>query len=122
MHRGAWGRKGRIAIQVYGSEGSLLYDQERMNELEFFDARDDADRQGFRTILTGPAHEPYQRFIPAPGHGLGFNDLKVIEANEVLKAIAGEPARLIDFSAGIQIERCVDAMARSHRDNDWVSV
>ena len=60
-----------------------------------------AAEQGFRTILTGTAHPPYDSFIPAPGHGLGFNDLKVIEAREILRAIAGEPAHLIDFEAGL---------------------
>ena len=40
----------------------------------------------------GPAHPPYERFIPAPGHQLGFNELKVIEAHELLNRIAGQPA------------------------------
>ena len=122
LHRGAWGRKGRIALQVFGDRGALLYDQERMNEVQFFDARDAVDRQGFRTVLTAPAHAPYGSFVPAPGHGLGFNDLKVIEANEILKALRGEPARLVDFETGLAIERAVDAMARSHRARAWVEV
>jgi predicted dehydrogenase len=73
-------------------------------------------------VLTAPAHAPYDRFIPAPGHGLGFNDLKIIEAHELLRAIAGEKARVIDFAAGLQIERVVHAMAKSHADGGWVSV
>ena len=86
LNRSAWGRKGRIALQVFGSEGTIAYDQERMNELQIFEARGAASGQGFRTILTGGVHPPYDRFVAAPGHGLGFNDLKVIEAREVLKA------------------------------------
>ena len=121
LHRGAWGRKGRIAVQIFGSRGALAYEQERMNELQFFDASEPKDRQGFRTILTGPAHEPYGLFVPAPGHGLGFNDLKVIEAHELLTAIAGRKARLIDFAEGLRIERIVDAMARSNRTGAWAT-
>ena len=34
----------------------------------------------------GPAHSPYGTFCPAPGHHLGFNDLKVIEVAELLAA------------------------------------
>ena len=34
----------------------------------------------------GPAHSPYGAFCPAPGHHLGFNDLKVIEVAELLAA------------------------------------
>lgn len=122
VNRTAWGRKGRIAIQIFGSEGSLLFDQERMNELQLFRARGPVAEQGFRTILTGTSHPPYDRFIPAPGHGLGFNDLKVIEARELMRRIAGEPATLIEFEAGLHIERAVHAMARSHATRGWVEV
>lgn len=122
LNRSAWGRKGRIAVQIFGSKGSVLYDQERMNELQVYSADDANSVQGYRTILAGPQHKPYDRFIPAPGHGLGFNDLKIIECHEFLKAIAGEPARIIDFETGLAIERVVHAMARSHEKQAWVEV
>jgi predicted dehydrogenase len=122
LNRAAWGRKGRIAVQVFGDAGSALFDQERLNEVQYFDARDPADRQGFRTILAGPAHPPFGNFVPAPGHGLGFNDLKVIEAREVLRAVAGEEARVIDFDAGLAIERYVAALAQSHASASWVAI
>jgi predicted dehydrogenase len=122
LNRSAWGRKGRIFLQIFGTEGSILYDQERMNELQLYSAGAPADAQGFRTILAGPAHPPYDKFVPAPGHGLGFNDLKVIECREILRAIAGQPARLIDFEAGLRIERAVHAAARAHRTGSWVDV
>ncbi|MDR3474983.1 MAG: Gfo/Idh/MocA family oxidoreductase [Devosia sp.] len=122
LDRSAWGRKGRIALQIFGSKGTLVYDQERFNELQLYATSDRPAEQGFRTILAGPAHAPYERFIPAPGHGLGFNDLKVIEAHELLKAIRGEPADRIDFASGLEIERTVHAMARSHQERRWVDV
>ncbi|GGD11661.1 Gfo/Idh/MocA family protein [Aureimonas glaciei] len=122
LNRAAWGRKGRIAVQVFGDAGAASFDQERLNDVQFFDARDPPDRQGFRTILAGPAHAPFGKFVPAPGHGLGFNDLKVIEARELLHAVAGEPARVIDFDAGLAIERGVAALARSHASAAWVVI
>jgi predicted dehydrogenase len=122
VNRSAWGRKGRIAVQIFGSRGTIAYDQERMNELQLFTAEGPAELQGFRTILAAPCHPPYDRFIPAPGHGLGFNDLKTIECRELMRRIAGEPSHLIDFEDGIRIERVVDAMARSAREGRWVEV
>jgi predicted dehydrogenase len=122
LNRSAWGRKGRIALQIYGSKGSIVFDQERMNELQLYVASDRPTEQGFRTILAAPQHEPYDRFIPAPGHGLGFNDLKIIECHELLRAIAGVPARVIDFDRGLDIERAVHAMAQSHREQRWVDL
>lgn len=121
VNRAAWGRKGRIAIQIFGSRGSMLYDQERLNEFELYQA-DGGAQAGYRRILSGPAHPPYGQFVPAPGHGLGFNDLKVIECHEVIHAISGRKAHLIDFDQGLQIERAVHAMARSARDGGWVAV
>ena len=69
--------------------------------------------QGFKQVLMGPAHPPYERFIVAPGHQMGFNDLKIIEAHELLNRILGRPALTLDFDAGLAIERTVHAIARS---------
>lgn len=122
LNRSAWGRKGRIAVQIFGSKGAIVYDQEYMNEVRLYTADGSKETQGFRTILTGPQHPPYAKFIPAPGHGLGFNDLKIIECRELMRRIAGEKAHLIEFEDGIHIERTVDAMARSAHKGCWVEV
>jgi predicted dehydrogenase len=122
LNRSAWGRKGRIAMQIFGSRGTIAYDQERMNEFALYTVDDRATEQGFRTILTGPKHTPYEKFIPAPGHGLGFNELKIIECHELLRAIGGHPARVVDFAKGLEIERAVHAMAESHVAGEWVEV
>jgi predicted dehydrogenase len=122
LDRSAWGRKGRIAMQIMGSRGTVVYDQERFNEFQLYTTGDRPTEQGFRTVLTAPNHPPYDRFIPAPGHGLGFNELKIIECHELLNAIAGKPAQLIGFAEGLGIERTVHAMARSHHERKWVEV
>jgi predicted dehydrogenase len=122
LNRSAWGRKGRIALQIFGSKGTIAYDQERMNEFELFTTDGRGSEQGFRKVLTAPVHAPYDRFIPAPGHGLGFNELKIIECRELLRAIGGDKARVIDFSRGLEIERAVHAMAQSFREGRWVAV
>jgi predicted dehydrogenase len=122
LDRSAWGRKGRIAMQIFGAKGTIAYDQERMNEYQLYLAEGRGTEQGFRTVLTAPIHPPYERFVPAPGHGLGFNEIKIIECHELLKAIRGEPAQIIDFAKGLEIERTVHAMAQSHRERKWIDV
>ncbi len=122
LSRTAWGRKGRIALQIFGTKGTIVFDQERFNELQLYTADGDPATRGFRTILAAPAHPPYDRFIPAPGHGLGFNDLKIIECHELLQRIAGKPARLIDFEAGLGVERTIWAMNDSSVRGAWVAV
>lgn len=123
VNRSAWGRKGRIALQIFGSAGSILYDQERLNEFQLYSTAGRATEQGFRTVLAAPGHPPYDRFIPAPGHGLGFNELKIIECRELIRRIRGEKDTVgIDFDEGVAIERAVHAMARSFDEGRWVDV
>lgn len=122
LSRTAWGRKGRIALQIFGARGSILYDQERLNEFQLYLTSDKPAEQGFRTVLTALHHQPYDRFIPAPGHGLGFNDLKTIECRQLIGRIRGEDSIAIDFDQGVRIERTVDAMARSFHESRWVEI
>ena len=93
-----------------------------MNEFQLYVTSDRPTEQGFRTVLTAPSHKPYERFIPAPGHSLGFNDLKVIECRQVIGRMRGEDGLAITFDDGIAIERTVDAAARSFREGKWVRV
>ena len=100
----------------------LVFEQERMNELRLFVNEGPVATQGFRTILTGPAHPPYAAFVPAPGHQLGFNDLKVIEAAAFLRAIAAGERPYPDFGHALEFERVIHAVARSARDGARVAV
>ena len=113
------GPQGRIAVQIIGAKGAILYDQERFNEFQLYLTEDRATEQGFRTILSSPQHAPYGRFVPVPGHGLGFNDLKAIECRELVRLLQGEPAVAITFEDGIKIERTVAAMAKSFETGRW---
>jgi predicted dehydrogenase len=98
--RVAHGRKNGIKIEVHGSKGTMVFDQERMNELQLFLAGERTETAGFRTILAGPQHPPYGLFCLAPGHCLGFNDLKVIEVAHLLKAIMGQEKPFLTFEDG----------------------
>jgi predicted dehydrogenase len=120
--RVAHGRKNGLRIEVHGSTGMIVFDQERLNELQLFIADGEPATRGFRTLLTGPLHPPYGTLCPAPGHGLGFNDLKVIEVAEFLGAIATGAANAFDFAEGLEVERVIDAVARSANERRWIEV
>lgn len=116
----AHGRKNGLRVEVHGSQGMLWLDNERMNELNLYVADGPPASRGFRRILSGPLHGDYARLCPAPGHGLGFNELKVIELAELLKAIRGQPSRSVDFAEGLRIERVIHAFAASASSGAWV--
>jgi predicted dehydrogenase len=122
MSRAAWGRKSRLGFEVHGTEGMIVFDQERMNELHLYQNRGPLAEQGFKTILTGPAHPPFGAFCPAPGHQLGFNDMKVIECAALLGAIAGGPKAFPDFSDALVFERVIHAIAQSAREERRVNL
>ncbi len=66
------GRKNYHYFEIYGDKGSLLFDLEKMNELQFFSTNDPEHAQGFRTILaTEPCHKYISNWWP-PGHTIGF--------------------------------------------------
>ncbi|POF28537.1 Gfo/Idh/MocA family protein [Roseibium marinum] len=111
--RSAWGRKSYIAFEVHGTEGMITFDQERMNELRLYQNRGPMAEQGFKTLLSGPEHPPYGHFVPAPGHQLGFNDLKVIEVHEFLRAICEDRPAVPSFREALHFEAVIHAIAEA---------
>ena len=118
----ATGRKMQHDFEVYGSNGALVFTQERFNELRYYDAADREGRQGFRTIMAGPEHPPYGQICVAPGHQIGFNDLKAIEVAGFLTCIAGDGPEPFGFAAGHRIQALVDRAHASARQNSWQAV
>lgn len=108
--RVARGRKCRLQWEVHGSEGTIVFDQENMNELWLHRVGE----AGFTRHLTGPGQPDFAAFCPAPGHNFGFNEQKVVEARDLLSAIAGGSACGPDFTQGLEIEKIIHAMATSH--------
>jgi predicted dehydrogenase len=115
----ATGRKMQHDFEVYGSRGALAFSQERFNELHFFSTADARGRQGFRRIEAGPDHAPYGLFCVAPGHQLGFNDLKAIEVAGYLDAVTGRRPEPFNFRAGLRIQTLVETIQESSRAGAW---
>ena len=68
-NRSAWGRKGRIALQIFGSKGAILFDQERMNEYQLYVEEGGPAERGFRTVLTAPRINPMTASSPLRATG-----------------------------------------------------
>ena len=118
----ATGRKMQLGFELTGSKGSLAFTQERLNELLFYSAAGPARQAGFTRIESGPAHPPYGQFCVAPGHQLGFNDLKTIEMAEFLSAIAGGERHGPDFREAWEIQKVIDAAIESSNAKSWRTI
>lgn len=109
-----------LSWEVTGTKGALAFSQERMNELLIWSGV--RGRSGYSRIEAGPSHPPYGQFCPAPGHHLGFNDLKVIEVAELLAAHAGKAPCRPDFREAYEVQRTVEAMQASHSSRQWMKL
>lgn len=120
--RSAWGRKNKLEWEVHGTKGMLAFSQERMNELQIYVNEGPVGRQGFSTILTGPEHPPYAAFCPAPGHQLGFGDLKTIEVATFLRAIAAGEEAHPNFTDALAFEAVIHAIDQSAREERRITL
>jgi predicted dehydrogenase len=121
--RYATGRKNGLRLELNGSAGSLAFDLERLNELEFFDAGGDSADSGFRRILVTEGSHPYLSGWWPPGHTLGWEHTFTHQARDLLTAIADGAQPLPSFGDGLAVQRVLDAVARSAASgNSWESV
>ena len=121
--RFATGRKNALRIEIDGSRGSLAFDFERLNELEFADATLPPVEAGFRRILvTEPGH-PYAGAWWPPGHGLGYEQLFVHQAKDFAEGIVRENTLSPSFADGLRVQRVLDAIERSAESGSrWTGV
>jgi predicted dehydrogenase len=120
--RFAPGRRNYNAFEIYGSKGSIAFNQERMNELQFYSAEDPAGAQGFRDILvTEPGH-PYLNAWWPPGHIIGYEDTFVNAMADFLKAIGAGTKIEPNFVDGVKEMEILDAALESARIGRTVEV
>jgi predicted dehydrogenase len=121
--RYATGRKNGLRVELNGSTGSLAFDLERLNELEFFSVADEDGAGGFRRVLVTEASHPYLSAWWPPGHVLGWEHTFVNQAADLLTAIADGTQPVPSFGDGLAVQRVLDAVARSAASgNSWQRV
>lgn len=115
------GYKNHLSFEIGGTEGTLSFDQERLNELRLYRAGVPG-RDGFQRILAGPAQPGYASFCPAPGHQLGYNELKTLEVFELIQALGGQGSNGTDFAEAMEVERLATAIRIAAKEMRWVNV
>lgn len=118
----AAGRKNYLAYEIQGTEGTVHYSLERMNEVNVYFTSDSSADRGFRTVFLGPEHKGYGAFYPAAGIAIGYNDMKVLEAHELLSAVSKDTSYICDFEFGAQIDKTVCAILESAAKQNWIRV
>lgn len=110
-----------LTVEVNGSDGTLVFDYSRLNELRFGTGADDRSLYGLRTIRVEDASHPSARRWWAQGQGIGFGATFVNQAGELLEAWPDGPWQP-DFGVGLRVQQVCDAIDRSAAIRRWCQV
>lgn len=116
------GRKLGLTYEIQGTKGSLFYTQERMNEINLYRHTDPDREKGYKTVYIGPEHPGYKAFFGLAGIGLGYNDQKIIEAHDLITAVALNRPAQPDVRFAYQVNKVIDAADLSCQEHRWVQV
>ena len=111
----------RYGIEIYGTEGSVSWDFERLNELKVFSGRG-ASELGYVTVNANPTYGDFARFQPGAGCSMGFDDLKTIEAKKFLAAVAGIAYDNSTIADAVASAAFVTAAEDSAASGQWVAL
>jgi len=120
--RFAAGRKNFLRLEIFGSEGSLVFNLERLNELGFYSRSDEGSEQGFRNILVTESVHPFIGAWWPPGHIIGWEHTFIHEVADLLKAIAAGENVKADFYDGMRCQQVLDAVCQSAESGRWVTI
>lgn len=113
VSRMALGRKNSLQIEVFGDLGSLSFDLENLNELQFFDGTLPVRRQGFTRILATEPEHPYLSSWWPQGHVLGWEHSFVHEVADFLACIRYGRTPSPSFEDGLAVQRVLAAVEES---------
>ncbi|MEU4679823.1 Gfo/Idh/MocA family oxidoreductase [Micromonospora sp. NPDC023737] len=121
--RFATGRKNALRVEINGSLGSVVFDLERLNELEFYDATRPTAEQGFSRILVTEGEHPYMSAWWPPGHIIGYEHSFTHQMRDFIEAIATGADPAPSFADALQVQLVLDAVARSaEKSSSWTEV
>jgi len=116
------GRKNFLYIEVNGSEGSIIWNLERLNELRLCTLKDRSETQTFRTILVTEKSHPYiERFWP-PNGPIGMVDGFAIGFGQFFRSILEDLGYEPNFYDGAINCAVIDAMMLSAQKKGWAEV
>jgi predicted dehydrogenase len=110
-----------LGFEIYGTDGSAVWNFERMNELRVCLGRG-GPHAGYTTVLANQHFGDYAHFQPGPGNSMGYDDLKVIEAKKFLVAVTGGARHNSTIEDAHHVAEVISAAATSAETGGWQRV
>ncbi|MER3405245.1 MAG: hypothetical protein C4289_08855 [Chloroflexota bacterium] len=124
--RFAAGRKNFNSFEINGEKGSIAFNLERLNELEYYDATSEPkEANGWRTILVTESYHPFWQWWWPHGHIIGWEHTFVHELNHFIDAVVNnkpvEPYGAT-FEDGYKNAVICDAILKSAEEGKKVQI
>ncbi len=120
--RFANGRKNKMSFEIYGSKGSLVFDLERLNELQYYSVDDIEGLKGFRTILVTEDKHPYIKNWWPPGHIIGYEHTFIHAVADFTNAVANGKSISPNFQDGVEVIKVLEAGLESSKKKKTITV
>jgi predicted dehydrogenase len=121
VSRLAPGRRNHNQFEINGSKGTIVFDLERLNELEVYFVDDEADVQGFRKILVTDGDHPYVGSWWPSGHIIGWEHTFTHVVKDLMDGIKTGANPAPSFEDGYKCQAVLDAVERSSASGAWES-
>jgi predicted dehydrogenase len=115
----AAGRRNHNSFEINGSKGTIVFDLERLNELEVYFTDDPADAQGFRKIIVTDGAHPYVDHWWPGGHIIGWEHTFTHAVKDLMEAIHTGTNPQPSFEDGFRCQAVLDAVERSSASGSW---
>ena len=119
--RVAVGPRASYNFEIYGTEGSIKWEFERMNEIEIAIGRK-GEHVGYQRVMASPAFGDFGSFQPGAGTSMGYDDLKIVEARKFLEAYFGGAAKNSNIHDAVSAARVVSAIEESAESKKWIAI
>src|SRR5690625_1939724 len=120
--RFATGHRSTNSFEINGSKGSVIFDFERLNELQVYFDDDKEDVQGFlRVVATDDAHAFSEAWWPA-GHAIGYEHTFTHAFVELMDAFRENRQPVPNFADGVKCQQVLEAVETSIESKRWINV
>ncbi len=117
------GMKNYQRVEVHGTEGSIVFNLERLNELNVYSKRDPDDRMGFRNIIVTESVHPFIEHWWPHGHIIGWEHTFVHEIHHLIDCIVNDKPIApmgATFYDGLKCQEILEAVVESAEKGRWV--